>query len=132
MNEGNGENDRAVSAAARELFLIGQRTVEARAVLAALNKELSEANTRLVDSQHVEQLIEANQQLVLSILLAQAEAEKPKLTLVEQQLYLKMREANEQLVMAALSAQHLQDLAEQSLKQQRNVLTLVAHELRNP
>ncbi len=43
-----------------------------------------------------------------------------------------MREANEQLVTAALSAKDLQASAELALEQQRKVLALVAHELRNP
>lgn len=132
MNEGNDKTDQAMATAARELFLLGQKTVQARAVLVALQKELSEASTRLVDSQYVEQLIEANQQLVLAILLAQSHAEEPQRTQEEQQLYLEMREANEQLVIAALSAQHLQASAEHSLEQQRHILALVAHELRNP
>lgn len=132
MSEANGKNEQAMATAARELFLLGQKTVEARAVLAALQKELSDANTRLVDSQQVEQLIEANQQLVLAILLAQSDAETPKRTQEEQRLFLEMREANAQLVIAALSAQDLQATAEHTLEQQRNILTLVAHELRNP
>ncbi|MBK5397746.1 sensor histidine kinase [Pseudomonas sp. TH39(2020)] len=132
MSEANGKNEQAMATAARELFLLGQKTVEARAVLAALRKELSDANTRLVDSQQVEQLIEANQQLVLAILLAQSDAEKPQRTQEEQRLFLEMREANAQLVIAALSAQDLQASAEHTLEQQRNILTLVAHELRNP
>ncbi|MGU9806499.1 HAMP domain-containing histidine kinase [Pseudomonas sp. Fig-3] len=132
MNEANGGNEQAKAMAARELFLLGQKTVEARAVLAALRKELNDANTQLADKQHVEQLIEANQQLVLAILSAQSEAEKPPSTQAEQQLYRQMREANEQLVIAALSAQHLQDAAERALERQRSVLALVAHELRHP
>ena len=43
-----------------------------------------------------------------------------------------LREANEQLVMAALSAQELQAAAEKSQVRQKEVLALVAHELRNP
>lgn len=43
-----------------------------------------------------------------------------------------LREANEQLVMAVLSAQELQSAAEQSQIRQKEVLALVAHELRNP
>jgi signal transduction histidine kinase len=132
MSEANGKDKEAMATAARELFLLGQKTVEARAVLAALQKELNDANTRLVDSQQVEQLIEANQQLVLAILLAQSDAEKPQRTQEEQRLFLEMREANAQLVIAALSAQDLQASAEHTLEQQRNILTLVAHELRNP
>ena len=126
-------DDKDVKAnAARELLLLGQKTVEARAVLAALQKQLSDTGDRLVDSQQIEQLVEANQQLVLAILLAQSDAEKPGRTQDEQRLYLEMREANEQLVIAALGAQHLQDLAESALERQRKILTLVAHELRNP
>lgn len=132
MNEANGKNEQALVNAARELFLLGQKTVEARAALAALHKELNDANAQLADNQQLEQLIEANQQLVLAILLAQSDAEKPERTQQEQRLYLEMREANEQLVIAALSAQHLQAAAEQALEQQRKVLTMVAHELRNP
>ncbi|MBC8999884.1 HAMP domain-containing histidine kinase [Pseudomonas sp. N40(2020)] len=132
MSEGNGKNEQAIATAARELFLLGQKTVAARAVLAAVHKELNQANTQLVDSQQVEQLIEANQQLVLAILSAQSEAESPKFVQAEQQMYLEMREANEQLVIAALSAQDLQVAAEHALEQQRNFLNLVAHELRNP
>jgi signal transduction histidine kinase len=132
MNEANSKNEQAMATAARELFLLGQKTVEARAALAALQKELSEANTQLVDSQQVEQLIEANQQLVLAILSLQSDAEKPQRSAEEHQRYLEMRETNEQLVRAVLSAQHLQASAEHSLTQQQNILTLVAHELRNP
>jgi hypothetical protein len=76
MSEANGTNELAMASATRELFLLGQKTVEARAVLAALNQELHDANTQLADNQQLEQLIEANQQLVLGILLAQADAEK--------------------------------------------------------
>lgn len=43
-----------------------------------------------------------------------------------------LREANEQLVMAALSAQEFQAAAERSQARQKEVLALVAHELRNP
>ncbi|MGF0239986.1 ATP-binding protein [Rhodococcus sp. IEGM1300] len=132
MNDADNRNEQAVATATRELFLLGQKTAEARAALTALNKELSNANTQRADSQQVEQLIEANQQLVLAILLAQSDAEKPQRSFEEQQRYLEMREANEQLVLAALNAQHLHASAEHSLAQQRNILTLVAHELRNP
>jgi signal transduction histidine kinase len=132
MSEATGKNEQALATAARELFLLGQKTVAARAVLAAVHKELNDANTQLLDSQYVEQLIEANQQLVLAILTAQSDAENPKIVQTEQQMYLEMREANEQLVIAALSAQDLQVAAEHALEQQRNLLNLVAHELRNP
>jgi signal transduction histidine kinase len=70
--------------------------------------------------------------LVLTILSAQSDAEKPQRSAQEQQRFLQMREANEQLILAALSAQHLQASAEHSLEQQRNILAVVAHELRHP
>lgn len=131
MDEVNGKTDQAATAA-RELFLLGQKIVQARAVLASLQNELGEANTRLVDNQYIEQLIEANQQLVQAILLAQSNAQEALRTQQEHPLNLEMREANEQLVIAALSAQHLQATAEQLLEQQRHILVLVAHELRHP
>lgn len=131
MSKGTGGDAREVANAAHELFLLGQKTVEARAVLAALQQQLSDANSRLVDSQHVEQLIEANQQLVLAILLAQSDAvATPQVE--EQQLFQELREANAQLVIAALSAQDLQATAERALGQQKSILAMVAHELRNP
>lgn len=131
MSKGTGGDAREVANAAHELFLLGQKTVEARAVLAALQQQLSDANSRLVDSQHVEQLIEANQQLVLAILLAQSDAvAAPQVE--EQQLFQELREANAQLVIAALSAQDLQATAERALGQQKSILAMVAHELRNP
>lgn len=43
-----------------------------------------------------------------------------------------LREANEQLVLAALSAQELQVAAEQSHRKQKELIALVAHELRDP
>ncbi|MBA2928231.1 HAMP domain-containing histidine kinase [Pseudomonas sp. CCUG 57209] len=130
MSKRAGEDEREAANAAHELFLLGQKTVEARAVLAALQQQLSDANSRLEDSQHVEQLIEANQQLVLAILLAQS---VPVATPgMEEQLFQELREANAQLVIAALGAQDLQATAERALDQQKGILAMVAHELRNP
>ena len=131
MSKVDDKNGSEVANAAHELFLLGQKTVEARAVLAALQKQLSDASSRLVDTQQVEQLIEANQQLVLAILLTQSDAAAPP-RLEEQRLYQELREANAQLVIAALSAQDLQAAAELALSQQKSVLSMVAHELRNP
>lgn len=131
MSKAGDKNERERANAAHELFLLGQKTVEARTVLAALQKQLSDASSRLVDTQQVEQVIEANQQLVLAILLAQSDAVAPP-RLEEQRLYQELREANAQLVMAALSAQDLQATAERALSQQKSVLAMVAHELRNP
>jgi len=131
VSENDGKEKREVANAAHELFLLGQKTVEARAVLAELQNQLSDASNRLVDTQQVEQLIEANQQLVLAILLAQSDAATlPHLE--DQCLYQELREANAQLVLAALSAQDLHATAERALSQQKNILAMVAHELRNP
>jgi len=131
MSNSAGEDARKVANAAHELFLLGQKIVEARAVLAALQQQLEGANTRLEDTQHVEQLIEANQQLVLALLLAQSDTvAAPKVE--DQLLFQKLREANAQLVFAALSAQDLQVTAERALGQQKRILAMVAHELRNP
>lgn len=131
MSDGGRKNDSELKNAAHELFLLGQKTVEARAVLAALQQQLTDASSRLVDTQHVEQVIEANQQLVLAILLAQSDAVNlPRVE--EQRLYQELREANAQLVIAALSAQDLQATAERALGQQKSILAMVAHELRNP
>ncbi|MCF5053920.1 sensor histidine kinase [Pseudomonas syringae] len=131
MSETGGKNDSELNTAAHELFLLGQKTVEARAVLAALQQQLSDVSSRLVDTQQVEQVIEANQQLVVAILLAQSDAQSPP-RLEEQRLYQELREANAQLVIAALSAQDLQATAERALGQQKSILAMVAHELRNP
>lgn len=68
MSKAGGKKEREMANAAHELFLLGQKTVEARAVLAALQKQLSDASSRLADTQQVEQVIEANQQLVLDTL----------------------------------------------------------------
>lgn len=131
MNDRAGEEERKVANAAHELFLLGQKTVKARSVLAALQEQLNDASNRLEDAQHIEQLIEANQQLVLAILLAQSDAIAAPYR-EEQQLYQELREANAQLVIAALSAQDLQATAERALGQQKSILAMVAHELRNP
>lgn len=101
-------------------------------MLAALQQQLTDASSRLVDTQHVEQVIEANQQLVLAILLAQSDAASPPRQQEEQRLFQELREANAQLVIAALSAQDLQATAERALGQQKSILAMVAHELRNP
>ncbi len=130
MSKRAGEDEREAANAAHELFLLGQKTVEARAVLAALQQQLSDANSRLEDSQHVEQLIEANQQLVLAILLAQSVP--VAMPGMEEQLFQELREANAQLVIAALGAQDLQATAERALDQQKGILAMVAHELHNP
>jgi diguanylate cyclase (GGDEF)-like protein len=51
---------------------------------------------------------------------------------VPRQLRSHLREVNEQLLLSTLSAQHLQAAAEAALRKQKEVLAVVAHELRNP
>jgi len=131
MTEASDNKEQAMVSATRELFLLGQKTIKARVELAELQQDLLEANNRLGDSQQIEQLIEANQQLVMAILLAQSDAKSPY-RVEQQRLYVELREANKLLVTAVLSAQSLQASAEHALGQQRNILALVAHELRNP
>jgi signal transduction histidine kinase len=118
------ENEREKANAAHQLFLLGQETVEARAVLAALQQELSDASARLTDSQQVEQPVSGSRP-------THADIAGPA-RLEDQTLYQELREANAQLVIAALSAQDLQAVAERALTLQKNILATVAHELRNP
>jgi signal transduction histidine kinase len=91
-------------------------------------------NRSLQDRQlQLEQLVEANQQLVLAMLMNQTPAKEPAPTppmpgcrpadLVE---------ANEKLVLCALQARHAQAKAEQEYAQQQSALAAAAHELRNP
>jgi signal transduction histidine kinase len=126
--DGEIENERAI--AVRELSSLDHKTVEARAVLADLQQDLIEAKRRLGANLQVEHLVEANQQLILTMLSSQSKAQPPRADLPD--LYQDLQEANEQLVIAALSAQRLQSTAELALGQQKSILAMVAHELRNP
>ncbi|WP_256665825.1 HAMP domain-containing sensor histidine kinase [Pseudomonas sp. B14-6] len=116
--------------ATRELIALGQKLTKARADLAALQQDLIDAINRLNNSEQVKQLIEANQQLVLAILAKSDDVTTSGTEGAPQQG--ELVEANEHLVIAALSAQHLQALAEHALGQQKRILAMVAHELRNP
>ncbi len=120
-----------MASATSELQVLGEKTLEARTVLAALQRTLVETQDRIADRQNIAQLLEANEQLVIAILSAQSEvADAPVIPGPAQAPQL--REANEQLTIAALSAQNLQGLAERALAQERKILAIVAHELRNP
>ncbi|MFS2156728.1 sensor histidine kinase [Pseudomonas sp. Pseusp122] len=131
MTDIRSQNERAMARAASELLVLGQKTLEARAVLAALERTLIETQDRVSDRQHTANLLEVNQQLVMTILAAQADAESLRAASSDGQ-YPMLRDANEQLVVAALSAQNLQTLAERALDHERKILVVVAHELRNP
>lgn len=131
MTDIKSQNERALAKSAGELLMLGKQTLEARAVLAALQRTLVETQDRVSDRQQVALLVEANQQLVMTILSAQSDADLASKT-ESAHHYPQLRDANEQLIVAALSAQNLQALAERALGQERKILAVVAHELRNP
>lgn len=131
MADIKSQNERALAKTASELLMLGEQTLEARAVLAALQRTLVETQDRVSDRQQVALLVEANQQLVMTILSAQSDADLVHKT-ESAHYYPQLRDANEQLIVAALSAQSLQALAERALGQERKILAVVAHELRNP
>lgn len=131
MNDDPGSTQRRTGDARRELAALDEQTLHARADLAALQQEIADAKQKWVNRVQMEHLIEANQQLVLAMLSAQSEATKPLLA-EARDLYPALREANQELVISALKAQNLQAKAEQDFLHQKNVLTMVAHELRNP
>lgn len=131
MSKSDSRSQRELAIAARELLLLDKKITLARTLMASLQRELLETKRQLKDKLQVDQLIEANQQLVLAMLGDHSDPASPAdISLPE--LYLDTREANEQLVIAALSAQSLQATAELALAQQKGVLAKVAHELRNP
>lgn len=122
------------------------RVDAARTVLVRLMQELLAAEAR-VDDQRVADLIEANEQLVVTALREQqraeaatqalqlegrrlqAEAEAVEAVLRRQQ---DLREANERLVLAAVDAQALRDAAERARQRQADFMAVVAQELHNP
>jgi diguanylate cyclase len=69
-----GRNESAAAKAAGELPLLQEEVEEARALLSRLLQEVAEAEKRR-DGSHVSKLLEANEQLVFSMLRAQTEAE---------------------------------------------------------
>lgn len=122
------------------------RVDAARTVLVRLMQELLAAEAR-VDDLRVADLIEANEQLVVTALREQqraeaatqalqlegrrlqAEAEAAEAVLRRQQ---DLREANERLVLAAVDAQALRDAAERARQRQADFMAVVAQELHNP
>jgi len=113
----------------------GGKKAQALAHLAFLQRELLEAEAATAKRLHLDELIEANQQLVLRALSTEgqdhAREALPHLDTLPG-LYLELREANESLVLSSLQAQKLQLQAEQALARQTTVLATVAHEMRNP
>ncbi|MET3717443.1 hypothetical protein ABMD26_003691 [Pseudomonas sp. PvP001] len=132
MNESKGADARENKDEAHKLaFTDPRKKRQVLAHLAALQRELLEAETVAGNGVHIQLLVEANQRLVRAALAV------PDLPSVQEPATLKslqqeMQEANEHLVLAALRAQKLQADAEHALSQQRNALTSVVHEMRNP
>lgn len=131
MSKTNGETEREANNAARELLLLGKKIVRARELLLSLEKDLVDVRGGLADGRQAEDLIQANQQLVLALLDSQSDHEVPPAGGWPDQCQDTL-EANEQLVLVAFNAQELQSKAEQALAQQKSILAKVAHELRNP
>lgn len=145
--------EQKVAVATRTLALLHQEADAVRAQLRALRQDLARVE-RDIGATRGAQLLEANEQLVLSALRAQAIADSAKRRLREltrsgpklpqvaasgqlaraeyQTRVGDLREANEQLVLAALSSRELEADAEQSHSRQIAFLAMAAHELRNP
>lgn len=130
MSKDESEKGREAANAARELLLLGKKITQARALLVSLEQDLEDVKSELNDRGQSENLIEANQQLVLT-LLSQPESFSTADSGFHDG-YQETLEANEQLVLAAFNAQDMQLKAEQALAEQKAVLAKVAHELRNP
>jgi signal transduction histidine kinase len=135
------------------LALLHQEADSVRAELGVLREELARVKEN-IGATHSAQLLEANEQLVLAALRAQAVADSarrrlrdltgsgsklPHLAMSGQLARAEyhtrvadLREANEQLVLAALSSREMEAEAEQSHSRQVAFLAMAAHELRNP
>ena len=144
-----------VAAATGVLGVLEGQADDLRAELLRLRQELAQAERDISGTRGAE-LLEANEQLVLSAMRAQEIADKARSNLDElvasgtnavlapvpprAGLALAepgpddqdLREANEQLVLAALSSKELEATAQAAYKRQIAFLATVAHELRNP
>jgi len=146
-------DEQKVAAAARTLALLNQEADAVRAQLQALREDLARVEQDMTATQGA-QLLEANEQLVLASLRAQAIADSarrrlraltqpgPPIAKVAPSGRLAraeygtrvgdLREANEKLVLAALSFRQLEEEAEQAHGRHVAFLAMAAHELRNP
>jgi len=146
-------DDQKVAAAKRTLALLNQEADAVRAQLMALREDLARVEGDMAATQGA-QLLEANEQLVLAALRAQAIADSarrrlraltqpgPSLAKVSPSGRLAraeygtrvgdLREANEKLVLAALNSSELEAEAEQANRRHVAFLAMAAHELRNP
>lgn len=114
-----------------ELELLQGKIADASAMLLHLEKEVLEAEFR---AGRVAQLVAVNEQLVVSVLRAYADAEAAAKRMLEEvePLRAQQQEANANLVIAALGAQELQAASEKARRLQTESLAVIAHELRNP
>lgn len=156
MNQPANPND--VDAATRTLALLNQQADAVRTKLAQLRQNLAQVE-RDLNATSRSQLVEANEQLVLAALRAQAIADMatsslsrlsrlakssrdaapaqaapgPGQALAEDETRSQdLQEANEQLVIAALNSQEKGATAEEARSRQIAFLAMAAHELRNP
>lgn len=151
VNDSSGQQK--VAAATRTLALLNQQADAVRAELLALRQDLARVE-RDFTGVPAAQLLEANEQLVLGAMRAQAIADTARRRLLEltrpepgkaqgsgsgelaraeyQARVQDLRQANEQLVISALSAQEAEADNEQSHSRQITFLAMAAHELRNP
>ena len=146
-------NEQKVAAAELTLVRLNQEADAVRAQLMALREDLARVQREMTATQGA-QLLEANEQLVLAALRAQAIADaarrrlraltqpgpvpprvSPSGRLARAEYGTRvgdLREANERLVLAALNASELEAEAEQANKRHVAFLAMAAHELRNP
>ncbi|HWP11260.1 MAG TPA: histidine kinase dimerization/phospho-acceptor domain-containing protein, partial [Ramlibacter sp.] len=146
-------SEQKVVVAAGILALLNQEADAVRAQLLTLRQELARLKQK-ISAKSAGQLLEANEQLVLAALRAQAIADSAnrrlrdltrsdpalprvltsgRLARTEYRTRIgDLREANEQLVLAALKSREVEAQSEQSHSRQIAFLAMAAHELRNP
>jgi signal transduction histidine kinase len=149
----DSSGERKVTAAAGILEVLNQETDAVRAQLLTLRQDLARLQ-REISAPSAAQLLEANEQLVLAALRAQAIADaatrrlrelapsgpaRPRLSALRQRDRVEyrtrvenLRDTNEQLLLAALRSRELEAQAEQSHGRQIAFLAMAVHELRHP
>jgi signal transduction histidine kinase len=146
--------EQKVAAATRTLVLLNKQADAVRAQLVALREDLARVEREVAATQGA-QLLEANEQLVLAVLRAQAIADSARrrlraLTQLGRSSLVQvspsgrlaraeygtrvgdLRDANEKLVLAALNSRELEAEAEHANRRHVAFLAMAAHELRNP
>jgi signal transduction histidine kinase len=146
--------EQKAAAATLTLALLNKEADAVRAQLVALREDLARVEREMAATQGA-QLLEANEQLVLAALRAQAIADSarrrlraltepgrsslvqvsPSGRLARAEYGTRvgdLREANEKLVLAALNSRELEAEAEQANRRHVAFLAMAAHELRNP